>query len=266
MMLRVNFPHTWLACLSRATACALFAVAFAVCVLLSPPKAEAAEPDWSDYATVLQRYTRTEEVGGATVTRVHYTGLRNEPQFGRVVEQLAAFSPDTLATRAERLAFYINAYNILAIKVVLDNWPLESIRDAGNLFRPVWKKTAGTIGGRAATLDEVEHRILRPLGEPRIHLAIVCASLSCPDLRREPYAAARLDMQLDEDARRFLRDPNKGVQVTADAIRVSRIFDWFGEDFAAGGGIETFIRRYRDDLPERPLRADLPYDWSLNGK
>lgn len=104
------------------------------------------------------------------------------------------------------------------------------------------------------------------MGEPRIHMAIVCASKSCPDLRVEPYAAAKLDVQLSAASKAYLDNPTKGLRVEKDAIRVSKIFDWFEEDFEPMGGVEGFIYKYHPDLPtDLPIKANLPYDWSLNG-
>lgn len=116
------------------------------------------------------------------------------------------------------------------------------------------------------SLDEIEEG-LRQLGEPRIHMAIVCASKSCPDLRREPYAAAKLEEQLADAAMAFLNNPAKGLRMESGAIRVSKIFDWFGGDFEATGGVAAFLTRSHAALPaELPVKADLPYDWSLNGQ
>ena len=195
-----------------------------------------------------------------------YRALRRDPLFPRVTAALTRFDPARLEGRRERLAFYINAYNILAMKTVVDHWPLDSIKDAGGLFGSVWKQDAGVIGGRTVSLDQIEHRILRPLGEPRIHMAIVCASVSCPDLRPEPYRAARLDDQLDQQTRAFLANPGKGLRLKGSVARVSRIFDWFEEDFRrAYGGVRPFLRRYRPDVAQTVnIEADLPYDWSLN--
>jgi len=234
-------------------------------LLLSAP-ALAQEPDWQDYAQLLQRHVRPVVIDGIALHGVDYAALRKDPLFARVSAGLSGFRPERLAGRQERLAFYINAYNILAIKVVLDNWPLASIKDAGGLFSSVWKQTAGVIGGRRFSLDEIEHQILRPMGDPRIHMAIGCASVSCPDLRPEPYRAARLQQQLDSQAGDFLANPGKGLRLTGGSIRVSRIFDWFEEDFTkAYGGVAPFLRRYRPGLPAKlALAADLPYNWSLN--
>lgn len=104
------------------------------------------------------------------------------------------------------------------------------------------------------------------MGEPRIHLAIVCASVSCPDLRNEPYTATTLNKQLDEQANAFLRNDKKGLHIAKDEILVSKIFKWFKKDFEKVGGVEAFTRGYRADLPVAyEIDADIDYDWSVNG-
>ncbi len=222
----------------------------------------AAAPDWTPYARVLDHHVHVD----AGSTWVDYAALRSDPDFLRSVLLIGdARLPDG-ASRDERLAYYINAYNILAMKLVADNWPVKSIRDVGGFLRPVWKMPAGRVGGRMVSLDDIEHSEIRPLGEPRIHFAIVCASRSCPDLRREPYSALKLSAQLDDQARHFLADPGKGVSLRLKSVRASRIFDWFEEDFASAGGPLAFIRRYRPDLPPGlNFEPDLIYDWSVNG-
>ena len=240
-----------------------------LCLLttLTMPGALAAEPDWADYGQLLQQHLSQRTVSGVRLAWLDYSGLRTDPAWGRVVGQVAAFPENQLATRGENLAFHINAYNILAIKMVLDHWQVQSIKDAGNLFRSVWNKPAGRAAGQETTLDGIEQGILRKLGEPRIHMAIVCASLSCPDLRFEPYTAKKLNDQLGAASREYLNNPTKGLRVEKGSVRVSKIFDWFAEDFEPTGGVEAFIARYHPGLPEGlPVRADLPYDWSLNGQ
>lgn len=241
---------------------------FAACLLalLLSTTALAREPDWEDYARLLEHHVRPVVLDGVSLNGVDYAALRKDPLYATVRVGLAHFDPAHLASRKERLAFFINAYNILAINVVLDNWPLTSIKDAGSLFNPVWKQTAGLIGGRRFSLDEIENEILRPLGDPRIHMAIVCASVSCPDLRPEPYRAEHLTQQLDQQAREFLANPDKGLRVTTTSIRVSKIFDWFEEDFTqVYSAVPPFLHRYHLGLPAKlAVTADLPYNWSLN--
>lgn len=225
-----------------------------------------AEPDWRDYAQILSQYVGPRTLAGVQLAAVDYSRIKTDPAFARAYAHIADFPPAKLTRREERLAFYINAYNLLAIKTVVDHWPVKSIKEVGSLLSPVWKRPAGQVAGKTVTLDEIEHQVLRKLGEPRIHLAIVCASLSCPDLRSEPYTAARLDAQLDAAVRNFLTNPTKGLRVDPGHVRVSKIFDWFEDDFRPKGGVDAFIRTYRRDLPPgQAVTPDLPYDWSLNG-
>jgi hypothetical protein len=236
---------------------------------LAAVPAAGAELDVDAWDEFLARYTKeTSDVAGV---RVDYEGLARDPAWRPFVAGLAAATPP--ADRAGRLAFWVNVYNVLAADMVVRHLPLASIRDAGSLLRPVWKREAGRVAGRAVTLDEVEHAILRPLGDPRIHAAIVCASTSCPALRREAYRGERVDAQLDDALRAFLASPEKGLRVEPGQVRLSRIFDWFAEDFAAAGGPLAFVRPYLgesvrsalDRLGPAPRVVWFDYDWSLNG-
>jgi hypothetical protein len=168
----------------------------------------------------------------------------------------------------------VNAYNLLAIKAVVDHYPLRSVRDCGTLLRPIWTRTVGTVARREYTLDEIEYDIFRArFHESRVHMAIVCASLSCPDLRWEPYAADRLDTQLHEAARQFLANPTKGLLAGPDGrtARVSSIFKWYANDFGGPDGVVHFIRTAAPPVVVERLGgldarglAYLDYDWSLN--
>jgi hypothetical protein len=226
------------------------------------------------YARLLERHVRPGTIDGVRLAVVDYAALRDDPDYPRALTALAAASPDRLPTDAGRLAFWINAYNLLAIKAVADRYPIGSIKDGGSLLRPIWKRTVGRASGRDRSLDEIEHGILRrEFREPRVHFAIVCASLSCPDLRREPYVAPRLDAQLAEATRHFLANPTKGVELGADGrtARVSSIFRWFADDFGGPQGVVRFIHGAADPVLATSLArleagglAYLPYDWSLN--
>lgn len=224
------------------------------------------------HAALLQEYTR--EVEDAAQVRVDYRGLRDEPRWRELVASIEATDPAALGSREARLAFWIDAYNVLAIDVVVRERPEESIRDVGSFLFPAWKRSVATIRGRERSLDEIEHEILRPMGEPRIHGAIVCASVSCPPLRREPYRPERLDAQLRDNVRRWLADPRKGLRVDRDTetVWLSPIFEWFEEDFEAAGGVRAFVWRHAPEAEARWLAAHgdgirvryLDYDWSLN--
>ncbi|MGR9046437.1 MAG: DUF547 domain-containing protein [Gammaproteobacteria bacterium] len=224
----------------------------------------AEEPDWTHYRAVLH-HVQPGTKNGVSLMRVDYAAIKRDGSLEKAYQDLTGFEPGRLAKREERLAFYINAYNLLALKMVVDHWPAGSIKEAGSLFSPVWDRPAGRLGGKTVTLGEIEHEILRPMGEPRIHMAIVCASVSCPDLRNEPYSAVGLSDQLDEQTRKFLDNPGKGLAIEENVIRVSKIFDWFEDDFGVYGGVPAFIRRYRIGLPELKIEPSIPYDWAVNG-
>ncbi|MGZ8945757.1 MAG: DUF547 domain-containing protein [Methylococcaceae bacterium] len=223
-----------------------------------------AEPDWSSYALALKNVSSGTK-NNVKLALVDYQTLKENGNLQAAYQQLSSFPVKNLNSKEEKLAFYINAYNILALKTVIDHWPLDSIKDVGSLLSPVWGKPAGSIDGKTVSLDDIENKILRPMGEPRIHFAIVCASVSCPDLRNTPYTASKLNAQLNEQEQKFLTNADKGLRVGNESIQISRIFDWFGKDFKPAGGVEAFIRRYRSDLPELPLKEDINYDWNVNG-
>ncbi len=236
-------------------------------LLVLPAIVSAVEPPMDSYQKLLMQYVKSEKHLGTTLSWVNYTELKKEPEFTRLVQQFAEFSPEQLQGKQEKLAFFINAYNILAIKTVVDNWPVESIKNVGSFLKPVWKKKVGTIGGKKISLSEIEHEVLRPMGDPRIHMAIVCASVSCPDLRIEPYTAEKLNEQLDDQSKRFLSNPQKGLIIEGKKARTSKLFDWFEKDFKkAYGSVKAFISRYSDLPADAELKSNLTYNWSINGQ
>ena len=169
--------------------------------------------------------------------------------------------------RDERKAFLINAYNAFAVEKILTRWPdIRSIWDFGKVFGNPFKDHFFTLFGKQASLDGIEHGMLRKPGaydDARIHYAVNCASIGCPMLREEAYVAARLEAQLEEQARRFLGDRSRN-RFRAGRLEVSKIFDWFKEDFAPR---ERYLARYAALLgyPGGPVPVDfLDYDWSLN--
>ena len=230
------------------------------------------EPALEGYAAVLRDHTQV--VPDLAGTVVDYAALKREPRWQTVVKSLEQAKPETLSSSDAKLAFWINAYNVLAIQTVVRAYPIDSIRDIGSLFSPVWKRDAGKIDGKTVTLDQIEHEILRPMGDPRVHAAIVCASRSCPSLRREPYTVAGVSAQLDDSMRRFLADRRKGLELDTKTgrLRLSSIFKWFDEDFEAKGGVVQFVARYAPTdvrtwlgAHPNPKLEYFDYDWKLNG-
>lgn len=230
--------------------------------------------DYTAYAKLLKAHVRPGSINGIQLNVVDYRAVKADPNYAKALQDFATAKPETFQSKAERFAFWVNAYNLLAIEAVIDQYPTNSIRDGGSLFEPIWKKKIGTVAGKEYALDEIEHSILRKeFKDPRMHFAIVCASLSCPDLRTEPYVAERLDCQLDEAARTFFGNPTKGLVTGPDgrSVKVSSIFKWFSKDFAAVGGVAEFIRAKADPaLAARFASLNsgdllyLGYDWSVN--
>jgi hypothetical protein len=257
--------------LHRASVLARLA-AWVGCASAIASAAHAAALDEPLYAALLERHTRP--VPDLARVRVDYPAIAASADWKRLVAGLAATDLASLRSREQQIAFWANAYNILAIDLVAAHYPVASIRDIGSLLRPVWKRPAGTVGGRTRTLDEIEHEIIRPFGDPRTHAVVICASTSCPALPREPLAAARLDAQLDAAVRQWLADPGKGLRIdrAAEAIRLSKIFDWFEEDFARAGGVLAFVERYAPAADREWIRAHaataeidyFDYDWAVN--
>jgi hypothetical protein len=209
--------------------CALAAVA-----LVSANEADTFDHRFSTYAAVLAAHVRA--------TGVDYQGLKeNRAQLDEAVAALdsAAARQEPGWTRDERLAFWINAYNLLTLRAIVDRYPIRAgwfalpPRNSIRQIDGVWTRLRWQAAGQSLTLDDIEHRIIRPVFlDARIHFAVNCASVSCPPLAREPYVGDRIDAQLDEAARRFLASA-EGVRVDGDTFRVTSLFKWYGDDFIA---------------------------------
>lgn len=185
---------------------------------------------------------------------------------------------------AQQMAFLINAYNAFTVQKVLSRYPdLKSIRDFGSFFGNPWEDKFFRLLGTQSSLDGLEHGRLRAKGvfdEPRVHFALNCASIGCPMLREEAYVAPRLETQLEEQARRFLSDRSRNrLDTVTNKLLVSKIFDWYKEDWTSGfKGItsrEQYFARYAGLLTDDPLQQQrisaqqagltfAEYDWSLN--
>jgi len=222
--------------------------------------------DWSDYSSLLSQYVNPGEKEGIHSNLVNYQAFGEDPKFAQLIERLALFDSAAL-TGTEKIAFYLNAYNLLAIKLVFEHQPKKSIRDIGTWFSPVWQKPAAVIAGKPVSLDSIEHKILRKMNEPRIHFALVCASLSCPDIRTEAYNSKNLDNQLDQQTKKFLANKQKGVHIKSNTVYVSKIFDWFTKDFSKNNdakGVLRFIAKYNMEVGRFSDYETLKYNWNLN--
>jgi hypothetical protein len=174
----------------------------------------------------------------------------------------------------EQRAFWINLYNALTIDVVLDHYPVKSIRDislGGGLFATgPWKKELVTVEGRKLSLDNIEHDILRKVWrDPRVHYAVNCASISCPNLMAKAFTGARLDEMLTQGARAYVNH-KRGVNVSGGRLRLSNIYDWYAKDFGSSDAeIIAHVTGYAEPALKQQLAgiktiAGYDYDWSLN--
>lgn len=204
---------------------------------------------------------------------VDYAGFQNDSaKFNQYLTLLSDSTPGKGWSEDEQLAYWINTYNAFTIKLIADNYPIESITDLHpTLYIPgkntVWHEKFFSIGGQPTNLDHIEHETLRKdFEEPRIHFVIVCASRSCPKLRNSAYTADSLEVQLSEQTREFLLDTSRN-KLSAEHLQLSKIFKWFKEDFTKGATLPEFIEEQSGIQINQDAEIDyLDYDWALNGK
>ncbi|MDH3198714.1 MAG: DUF547 domain-containing protein [Candidatus Krumholzibacteria bacterium] len=269
---------------------AAFIPVAAALIMAAAPATPAQPLDTGDYAAVLSAFVDGDG-------RVDYAGLKENraplDAFARALAELDAARYDAWS-EAEQIATWINAYNALTLVLIVDYYPIQSSRIKSlvypkNSIRQIagaWDGVMFEVMEEKVTLDHIEHAILRTrYAEPRVHMALVCAAVSCPRLRGEPYTGARLDEQLDDQARRFLCTRGKfALDRKAGTVRLSAIFDWFGGDFVArygegGNGhvaddeeraVVTFVSGYLNEADRRYLLESdyavkyFDYDWTLN--
>ena len=192
------------------------------------------------------------------------------------LSELSRASPGKRSSREAKLAFWINAYNAVTLEGILQVYPTTSIRNhTARVFGyNIWKELPLIVGGGQHSLENIEHQILRKMGEPRIHFAIVCASIGCPRLRNEAYTASQLDQQLSDNVRDFFtRSKHFRFNAKRRTMQVSSILKWFGEDFGRTQVARfTYLQKYLPQ-PARKIAVDsrtrityLDYDWNLNDK
>lgn len=228
--------------------------------------------DHTLWDNLLSRHVRT---SGQGVNLVDYRGFStaDRTMLADYIAHLAGV-PISRFDRDQQLAYWINLYNALTVQVVLDHHPVDSIRDIrispGWFAIGPWDKTLISIEGVDLTLNDIEHRILRPIWrDPRVHYVVNCASIGCPNLRDRAYPGTGIDTLLDQAAAAYVNDP-RGVSIVDGEVSVSKIYDWFIEDF---GGSEATVLRHLQHYaaPELAARleaigklSDEHYDWSIN--
>jgi hypothetical protein len=227
------------------------------------PHAISASVNHTSWNTLLARY-----VDDSGRVAYHDLQAKDRATFEIYLDVLAQAQIENM-NESEEKAFWINAYNAVIVSGVLQGYTAEGLLGRKRLFS--W--FTARVAGKDRTPDEIEHQILRKkFHDPRIHFTIVCASTSCPKLRREAYMPERLETQLDDATQTFLNDPTRN-QIDARGVALSRIFDWFAEDFQTNAGsVVEFVRRFvseekktRLNLKDSDLRY-LDYNWTLNAQ
>lgn len=202
---------------------------------------------------------------------VDYLGMARDQEFRQYLGWLKYVNPDTFRTSEDEMAFWVNAYNALAIKGVINNYPLRRVIDGEGFF----DKNKHAVAGNKYTLDEIEKKILFPkFKEPKLHFVLVCAALSCPALPAEAYTGKNFRALMETVTRRFLTNPKKNrLDRQNRVLYLSKIFQWYEQDFVkAAGSVLAFIKPYlapddRRFLEEHEVEIRyLEYDWRLNGK
>jgi len=184
----------------------------------------------------------------------------NRRSLENYLDNLANHPPQDHWSLTETKAYWINAYNAYTIQLILDNYPLKSIKDIND----PWGQTFFKINGETMSLNAIEHEILRPMGDPQIHFAIVCASESCPKLLNYAYEPETLNDQLDQAAKEFINDASKN-NITASQITISKIFKWFKSDFPKGAAFITYLNNYSALKIHPDTKINYQnYNWSLN--
>lgn len=250
-----------------------------------PLRAQGFDHNHAAWSALLKKHVLV--IGAGKASKVRYAGMASDRPALKAC--LAGFSALSAAAfegfgKSQQMAFLMNAYNAFTIELILTRYPkLVSIKDLGSFLESPWKQKFVPLLGNTLSLDGIEHDLLRARGrfdDPRVHFAVNCASIGCPPLREEAFVAERLDAQLDEQMQRFLSDRSRNRWNAANQrLEVSKIFDWYGEDFQLGHkGITSataLYARYAEQLADAPADRErirgqraavayLDYDWKLN--
>ena len=236
-----------------------------------PPRAAAATAsvpaDHAPWAAFLAEYVRP---SGDGINLVDYGRAVQDgrDQLKPYLDHLQSVDVDAMG-RDDQMAFWINLYNAATVDLILQEYPIASIKRLGALGQGPWKRDILTVGGRSLSLDDIEHAILRPgWKDVRIHYAVNCASIGCPNLADEPFTADRLEAMLDAAAESYVNHPRAFSNVDGDLV-ASSIFDWYQDDWGDEGDVLDHARRFARGEAAAALADadgidDYDYDWSLN--
>ena len=218
-----------------------------------------AEPWEADYGRLLAKYVTS---AGTVKYAAWKANAADVAALQKITDQIGSGAPSD-SSRDGRFAFHINAYNAWMLRLVVDAYPIKSVRDIAPIFG-VFTQPRIMLGGKKVSLNHLEKGVLIPeFKDPRVHFAINCASASCPPLLDAPYTASKLNAQLDAQSKAFSN--GGGVQVSGKKAQLSKIFDWYSADFKASGDAIGFLNKYRSEqIPAGTKLSYFDYDWSLN--
>lgn len=229
--------------------------------------------DHSAWGAVLEKYLSTDKDG---LNRFDYAGMKasGADALGRYLRKLEKTDPSTL-TPSEQFAFWTNLYNAKTVEIVTAHYPVASIRDIKlslNPFAGPWRAKVVHVADQELSLDDIEHKILRPVWkDPRIHYAVNCASVGCPNLLKQPFTGKKLEPMLEQAARAYVNSA-RGARIQDSKLVVSSLYDWYADDFGRNTTeILAHIRRYADGKLAGRLENtsdidDYAYDWMLNDR
>lgn len=228
-----------------------------------PPKLEEVDVI-DDYKPEAFNHARWNKLLQKNVTAsgdVNYKAFKNNPtELDVYIDDLTHNTPTDDWNRNDKLAYWINAYNALTVDLIIRNYPIESIKD----IKDPWDQRLWQFGDKWLNLNDIEHQILRKMDEPRIHFAIVCASVSCPKLQNKAFTASNLEEQLTNATKEFLSDTSKN-EISKDEIKLSKIFKWFKKDFEQDGSLIYFLNKYTTvTISESAKKSYKDYNWDLN--
>jgi hypothetical protein len=252
---------------------ALTAVVFS-CSLYAAPKADlweywqpfadakTVEIDHQSYQEFLDSYLVVQ--GQHTLVKYNQVTSKDKLSLKTYLSKMSEVDPHQL-TRGQQYAFWVNLYNAYTIDIILDNYPTKSITKIGGLFSfGPWDKEITTINGQALTLNDIEHRILRPIWQdPRTHYAVNCASLGCPNLQQYAFTDANTEQLLQQAMQSYISS-DKGVLLSNGQLTLSSIYDWFEVDFGGSDGVVEHLAEIRPELADYSGKVKFDYDWSLN--
>lgn len=260
-------------------------VLLAASALALPSWAETFDHGHTAWSALLKKHVRL--VDGGRASQLRYAGMAaDRAALKAYLASLSAVGAQDFAgwPKPRQMAFLINGYNAFTVELVLTRYPkLTSIKELGGFLQSPWQQKFVPLLSETVSLDGIEHQMLRARGrydDPRIHFAVNCASIGCPSLREEAYVAELLDAQFDEQARRFMSDRSRNRwSVGGQRLELSKIFDWYGEDFRLGhrgiGSVQAFCASFSNELADAPAERErirsqrvevshLAYDWALN--